>query len=79
MPTITEWFASNKLNLNASKSTAMIFHPCQKIIHTDDNMIKINNATVSFSISTKFLGIHIGNNLTWNSHIKHIDKNYPKE
>ena len=57
----------------------LYFSSRQKIINTDDNMITINNTTVPFSISTKFFGIHIDNNLTWNAHIRHIDKNYPKE
>ena len=37
-------------------------------------MIKINNTTVPFSISTKFFGMYIDNNLTWNAHTKHINK-----
>ena len=43
------------------------------IINTDDNLIRINNTTVPFSISTKFLGMNIDNNLAWNAHIKHIN------
>ena len=56
----------------------MIFHPRQKIINTDDNMKKVNNTTVPFSISTKFWGMYIDNNLTWNAHTKHINKFYSK-
>ena len=66
MQNITEWSASNKSNVN--KCTAMPFHPHQKIINTDDKMIKINNITVPFSISTKLSDIYIDNNLTWNAH-----------
>ena len=61
MPNINEWFASNKLNVDVNKSTAMLFHSRQKIINTDD-IIKINNTTDAFSISTKFLGMYIDNN-----------------
>ena len=31
MQKITEWFASNKLNINVNKSTAMLFHPVKKL------------------------------------------------
>ena len=68
MQKITEWLASNKLNVNVNKNTAMLLHPRQKITNTDDNMIKINNTTVPFSVSTKFLGMYIDNNLAWNAH-----------
>ena len=73
MPKITEWFASNKLNVNVNKNTAMLFNPRQKNINTDDNMIKINKATVLFSNSTMSLGMNIDNNLTWKAHTKHIN------
>ena len=79
MPNITELFASNKLNVNVSKSTAMLFHRRQKITNTDDNMIKINNTTVPFYISTKFLDMYIDNNLTLNAHTKHINFFFQKE
>ena len=74
MQKITEWFASNKLNVDVDKSVAMLFNPCQKIINTDDNTIKINSATVPFSISTKFFDMYIDNNFSWNAHTKHINK-----
>ena len=76
-PKITEWLASNKLKVNANKSASMPFHPRQKIINTDD-IIKIINTTVPFSISTIFLGIHIDYNLTLNVHIKHINTTISK-
>ena len=36
MPKITEWFTPHKLNIDVSKNTAIFFHPCQKIINTND-------------------------------------------
>ena len=56
----------------------MLLQPRQKIIKGDNNKIKINNTTVPFSISTKFFGDHIDNNLTSNAHIKHIDNKHIK-
>ena len=49
-----------------------------KIINTDDNMIKINNAAVPFSISTMSLRMYIDNNLTLNAHTKHVNKFFSK-
>ena len=57
----------------------MLFHPRQKIRNSDDNMIKINNTTVSFSISTKFFGMNIDDNITWNAHTEHQVKKIQKE
>ena len=79
MPIITEWLASNKLNVNVGKSTAMLFHSRPKIINTVDKLIKINNTTLPFSISTKFLDMYIDNNLTWNAHTKQVDKKIQNE
>ena len=31
MQKITEWFASNKLNINVDKITAMLFHPVKNL------------------------------------------------
>ena len=65
MPTITEWFTSNKLHVNVNISTAMPFHPRQTNINTNDNrkflIILQFISTVPFSISTMFIGIYIGN------------------
>ena len=78
LPRINEWFASNKLKINAIKSIIMLFHLCKKIMNTYDNMIKINNTTVALSISTKFFVNHIDNDLIWNAHIMHINKKISK-
>ena len=77
MPNITGWSTSSKINVNARKYIAMLFHHRQKIINSDDNMVRIHN-TVHFSISTNFICIHIDNDLTLNAHIKHINKNISK-
>ena len=39
-------------------------------------MIKINDTTVTFSIFTKLLGMCIDNDLTWNAHMKHVNKKF---
>ena len=44
-----------------------------KIMRNDNSMSKINT-TVPFLTSIKFQGIYIGNNLTYDVHLKHINK-----
>ena len=56
----------------------MLFHPRQKIMNTDDNMIKINNYAVPLYVSTKYLGMYIDNNFTWIARTKHINKFFYK-
>ena len=65
IPKITSWFRSNKLHLNAKKSTTIIFHPKQKQIISSDLNIIIDNTRVPLSHSTKFLGVTLDENLTW--------------
>ena len=72
MSKITDRSKSNKLHLNIDKSNAILFQSYQKTINTYNNMIKINDITVPFSNSIKFVDNHICKILTWHAHIKHI-------
>ena len=72
MPKIADWFKSNTLSLNANKSNAILFHPCQKTTNTYNDMLRINDKTVHFFNSAKFFDIYVDENLTWNVHLKHI-------
>ena len=72
MPKIIEWsklIKSNKLHINVDKTVAMLFHTRQKRVNIDENSIVIDGNVILFTISTKFLGINIDNNLTWKAHI----------
>ena len=71
----TDWFNSNRLVVNASKSSTMI-------ITTPDNItnickplaLKINYATLEHNTSSKPLGIMIDQTLKWDTHVKYICK-----
>ena len=72
---ITEWLAANNLTLNSSKTEFMLIGSRQRLntfnrlpsFTIDGNSIK----QVEF---TKSLGVYIDENLTWNTHIRHISK-----
>ena len=69
------WFSSNKLTLNISKTKFMLFKP--KRINVDVSELKININGISLerigsnlpTKSFKFVGLNIDENLTWEFHI----------
>ena len=74
---LKKWFALNKLSLNITKTNYMIF--C-KIKYKDNIQISIGNKLIDKVNETKLLGVIIGDQLNWLSHIKQIvtklHKNY---
>ena len=74
---MSSWLTANKLTLNISKSTFVIFHPSQKKI-TYQPTIKLfdNNSQrlVALECKTylKYLGVLIDQHLNWKHHIDHI-------
>ena len=69
---VIEWFNSNKLRIGTNKTVTMLFHTRQRTLAINECLMKINDDTLPFSTHTKFLGVNIGNNLTWKPHINHI-------
>ena len=68
---ISEWFKANKLFQNEEKAKYTVFHnPCD-----NDNLplqlphLRINNYEIKRSLSIKFLGFLVDENLTWVGHI----------
>ena len=60
---VSEWLIANKLTLNFSKSTFVIFHPPQK--KTSKNFVlQINDEKLEEKRSTKYLGLLIDKHLT---------------
>lgn len=63
---VNVWLKSNKLSLNIGKTKYMLFHkPGKKIIPPK---LKIDNTDIERVIEFNFLGIHINENLNWNTH-----------
>ena len=60
---ISEWLCCNKLSLNASKTHYMVFsHRSRNISNLD---MRINNTEIERVYNTKFLGVQIDAQLSW--------------
>ncbi|KAJ4443064.1 hypothetical protein ANN_04714 [Periplaneta americana] len=66
---LEQWLASNRLKLNVSKTVCMYFS--QKQLHGSIEIL-LNNTGIKDVDCTKFLGIWIDSNLTWESHIQFL-------
>ena len=68
---ISIWFKANKLSLNLSKTKFSLFHSQyqKKKIPSILPKLKIDDSEIIRDKVTKFLGIHIDENLTWKHHI----------
>ena len=69
---ISDWFRANKLTLNVEKTVFMLFHPKGKKLN---EQITFENKTIKNSRVTKFLGIWLNDNLSWESHIRQLTLN----
>ena len=68
---VSEWINCNKLSLNIDKSHFIIFHRNKKMPPTIP-CVKISDKLIKKEFSTKFLGVTVDFNLSWNTHIKDI-------
>ena len=68
---LEEWFNSNSISLNIEKSNYILFKPKNKKPNCNGN-IKLEGQELKKVTYTKFLGVHIDENLDWNMHIKHL-------
>ena len=66
---IGDWFRANKLTLNVEKTVFMLFHPKGKRLN---EQITFENKIIKNSQETKFLGIWLNDNLSWESHIRQL-------
>ena len=74
---ISRWLKINKLSLNFKKTNYIILKSKQKLINDKLN-IKIDNIEIEQVSVTKFLGIIINENLTWENHIKAVKNKISK-
>ena len=72
---ITEWLTANNLTLNSSKTEFMLIGSRQRL-NTFNRLpsFTIDGNSIKQVESTKSLGVYIDENLTWNTHIRHISK-----
>ena len=72
---LSEWFAVNKLSLNLSKTSFMLFTNCRREQHVN---ISINNCEIDMVYKTKFLGVVIDSNLNWKDHVAMVKSKLSK-
>ena len=77
---LSDWFKSNKLSLNASKTKYLFFHPLRK---RDDiplqlPTLSIENLEIKRTNSFRFLGVILDENFTWRPHINNIESKISK-
>ena len=70
---VVQWLNANKLSINASKTKIVIFK-CKNKSQDSQITIKINNDI----IRVKFLGVTLGQKLTWTNHINSVLKSITK-
>ena len=74
---VSLWLQSNKLFLNITKTNYMLFSANSNLKKPDNLSLYVNNVEISYVTSkghgptkyVKFLGIMLGDNLTWQYHI----------
>lgn len=72
---VSLWFKSNKLSLNAKKTKFSFFHATNKKQNVPISLpsLRIDNTEIKRDTVTKFLGILIDENLTWEYQIQNIN------
>ena len=72
------WFKANKPTLHPDKTKFILFHPARKKINLDGLSISIDKNSINRVEHTKFLGVIIHQNLSWQAHIKAISSKIAK-
>ena len=70
LETVSDWCKANKLMLNIDKTVCMIFPPNKTA--TSNMHIKILDQEISICSQTKFLGLWLDSNLSWDKHLSVI-------
>ena len=72
MTALHSWFSSNKMTLNADKSTFTIFKSSKKVVPDLPASIKFLDSEIKRTAQIKFLGITIDENLSWKTQIDDV-------
>ncbi len=75
---IFAWFNANKLTVNLDKTCYTIFKRKRQKIPEILNNISIDNITIKRVRSTKYLGVTLDENLSWNEHTEILSKTLMK-
>ena len=69
---VTLWIQANKLSLNLQKDKIICFLVIQSKCFQE--MYRFNNVLIDRVSSTKFLGLHIDEQMSWKIHVNHLYK-----
>ena len=71
---VGNWLNSNKLSLNYSKTTYLLIEPKTKANNSAFHNFNVNlkGIKIQKSLSTKYLGVILDENLDWKLHIKYL-------
>jgi hypothetical protein len=70
--TLNKWLGANQLSLNFNKTNYVHFTTKRNMLV--NLKIGFNNNSITNSSYTKFLGVTMNNNLSWNNHIDLLTK-----
>ena len=73
LKSLQDWFNSNKLTLNLSKTVTMLFHRNKSKTAQKINL-KVGSVNIPQVSETKFLGIWIDNTLSWSKHLSILER-----
>ena len=75
---VSKWCNKNDMVVSLPKSSSMLCASWQRLLHTDINDTSLNIELEGNKIpcvsTTKLLGVHFDQHLSWNEHIKHVHK-----
>ena len=73
MANLAEWMRQNRLRLNANKSQFMVIRHSRQHNNLDElNEIEVNQEKIGRITKTKYLGLNIDENLSWNDQYKKV-------
>jgi hypothetical protein len=68
---LSSWFYLNKLIINSEKSNAISFHAWQNKCNLKPEIV-YQNLDIKYKSETKFLGLHLTEDIRWDAHITHV-------
>ena len=72
---ICVWLVVNKLTLNMTKTEFLLIGSEQRLLNfTAKPTASINRFPIKEVLTAKSLGVHIGENLTWECHVNELSK-----
>ena len=69
---VHNWLKANKLSCNTSKTSYMTIGSRQNLANAKFMNLELDDRPIEHKPSTKLLGVHIDEMLTWDNQIKHI-------